>query len=221
LSEPSTLLFDLDGTLLHTLPDIRATLNHVRQTLSLPGLDDASVRACVGGSLELLLERAMSDQPEGSTPPVSELVPVYQAYNAIHIVDASHLYDGVEHGLEHLKALGHPMAMVTNKPTAPTAVVVSHFGLDRFFEVVICGDTMPHSKPHPEPVLEACRRLDRAPNTTIMIGDSPSDLIAGRKAGCQQALGVTWGYRSAAQLAQCPNDGLFDSFSGVVAYVSR
>jgi phosphoglycolate phosphatase len=174
-SAHSYLLFDLDGTLVDSIPDITLSINLLRAELDLPPLSLASTTAMVGDGASLLVERATKDifRPEL----IKRFITIYRE----HLLDNTRCYPGIEDLLSRYPA--QHMAVVSNKPYSLTLGVLDGLDLRKHFDCVIGGDSLPQKKPHPEPVLEALRRLGATASNSIMIGDNHTDLRAGHAAG--------------------------------------
>jgi phosphoglycolate phosphatase len=125
------------------------------------------------------------------------------------------VYPGVLEGLQHLQALGLPMACLTNKPLAFAHALLEIKGLDGFFAQVFGGDSFERKKPDPLPLLKTCEALGTPPAQTLMVGDSQNDGIAARAAGCPVAL-VTYGYNHGDPIAEAPHDLLLDSLADLI-----
>jgi len=189
------MLFDLDGTLVDSLPDIAASANHVLQSFDLPLLEDAAVRGMVGDGLVKLLERAIGEQcPEPDTA-----LRLYREHHWDQCIALVEPFPGVADCLSGWQTAGHPMAVVTNKPARFVHRILDHLGMNQWFDAVVCGDTTPERKPHPAPVLEALRILDHDGNGAVMVGDSPNDLLAGRAAGLR-TVAALYGYGQESEL---------------------
>lgn len=182
---PSTFLFDLDGTLVDSLGDLRTAVNLLRSELDLPPLDAATVRSCVGDGATLLVRRAL---PEGlfSEARLRRFLDLYGA----HLLETTALYPGILDFLDLHR--GGRLAVVTNKPHGLTVALLQGLGLAPRFAAVIGGDSCPEKKPHPAPVLAALRRLGSDPSEAVLIGDHHTDLRAGRAAGVRTCF-CAWG----------------------------
>lgn len=184
------VLFDLDGTLLDSAPDLVATLNHLRSWRGLSALPVDELRHFVSRGAPGLIKAGM--------PPCDEDA-FQQSRIAFleHYADNSFIqtrpFDGVEKVLERLKNAGIPWGIVTNKAEYLTLPIVAKAGWDVIAAAVICGDSVEYSKPHPAPVLAACQLMGVDPAETMMVGDDKRDIEAGKRAGCHTAL-VTYGY---------------------------
>lgn len=187
----TALLFDLDGTLVDSVADIAASVNHVRAQFDLAPLPLESVRAAVGDGLPKLLER---------TVPVEghDLRALYLAHHQQHLLDHATVYPGIAETLAQLSGRAG-MAVVSNKPQQLCLQLLQGLGLAGYFHVVVGGDTPAGRKPSAGPLEFALQQLGIGPWNALMIGDSAGDLRAGRAAGTATCA-VTWGYRDAATL---------------------
>lgn len=193
---PLPLLFDLDGTLVHSLPDIAASANHLRIELGLLPVDLDTVRSWIGEGLLHLLQQATQEVPGLD---LDEAVQIYRAHHHDQCTRLVAPFPGVQQALHAWQLAGHPMAVVTNKPEVFARRVLDHLGLAGYFGAVVGGDTCTTRKPDPEPVRRALELLACPPGRGLMVGDSPGDVLAGRGAGLQTAA-VSFGYRSETDL---------------------
>ncbi|PLX78480.1 MAG: phosphoglycolate phosphatase [Desulfuromonas sp.] len=188
LSDPpyDALLFDLDGTLVDSLPDLRTAANLLRSDLELPPLDLEAVKSCVGDGARMLVQRAL---PTGEF--TEHRLQKFLAYYAEHLAEGTTPYHGVRPMLDQLRHL--PLAVVTNKPHDLTCLLLDQLGLSGCFQIVIGGDSCPQKKPSPEPLNAALAALECRPEQALMIGDHHTDLRAGRAAGTRTCF-CSWGY---------------------------
>ncbi|MDR0996893.1 MAG: phosphoglycolate phosphatase, partial [Zoogloeaceae bacterium] len=195
------IAFDLDGTLLDTVPDIAAACVQMMGALGLPELPTADIRRFVGQGTGELVRQCLAEvgAPTDADALDQALAAFRTAYEAENGVRAS-VFAGVAEGLEKFAASGLPLIVVTNKPTQFSLPLLDQTGLAPFFRFAVCGDTTPYKKPHPEPLLYACRRLDVAPERLLLIGDSINDARAARAARAQVVL-VTYGYADSAPVS--------------------
>ena len=212
---PHPLLFDLDGTLADTIADIAASTNHVRQIHGLAPHDQATIGGFIGHGAGALLRRAL---PELGLPAEDPHWPeVYRQYAEHHedqCAGTVTLYDGVEAGLERWLRAGHAMAIVTNKPERFARRISTHLALDRFFPVIIGGDTLPRRKPDPDPVHRALQLLGATGQGGTMIGDGETDIRAGKAAGLR-TIGCLYGYRPAERLRAENADEYWSAFGQI------
>ena len=182
----SCLLFDLDGTLVDSLPDLTSAINLLRADFDLPPLAIAQVRNYVGDGATALVKRALPvrffDQGKLTS---------FLAYYQQHLCERSSVYPGIAEMLEQLQ--DYPLAVVTNKPLLMATELLENLGLNRYFRLVLGGDSLPHKKPHPAPLFAALDQLQAEPQSSLMIGDHHTDLRAAKAAGIPACF-CTWGY---------------------------
>lgn len=201
------IFFDLDGTLADTREDIARSLNHALGRLGRPPLPLERVKRIIGDGFRTLLERALDTTDPG---PVEEGLAVFAPHYLEHCADHTILYPGVRETLERLSS--KKLAVVTNKPQAHTRAILKVLAVNDFFREILAGDSLPVRKPKPEPLLEAARRLGVEPGRTLMVGDSPGDIQAGKAAG-SLTCGVTFGYRAAEEIKAAGPDFIVSEFA--------
>jgi len=180
-----TLLFDLDGTLVDSVADLGSAVNTLRAELDLPPLTLEQVRKNVGDGATQLVKRSLP----GGMFSIERLQRFLALYGEV-LLEQTRPYPGI---VEFLGVrTDWPMAVVTNKPEGLSRQLLAGLGLATYFPVVIGGDTLFEKKPHPAPVLEALRQLDRPAETAVMIGDHHTDLRAGAAAGVRTCF-CAWG----------------------------
>ena len=185
------VLFDLDGTLLDTAPDLAAALNATRAARNLAPLAYDAIRATVSHG-SLAMARIGCEAPEGSDAFEQFRLDLLGHY-ADKIAVRTHLFDGMESLLLNLETRGRPWGIVTNKPGWLTEPLLQALDLYDRSAVVISGDTLELSKPHPAPLLLAADRLNVAPGHCVYVGDAERDITAAKAAG-MTALAATYGY---------------------------
>jgi len=185
------VLFDLDGTLLDTANDLGSALNHLLQNYQLPPIPFKRIRPAAGAGCRGLLKLGMNIEPSDERYPAlcEELLALYQQY----VVKTTHFFPGIEKTLDFLEQNAIPWGIVTNKPALFTEQLVIHLKLNQRAACVISGDSLPTRKPHPEPILHACRILRQAPENCLYVGDSIVDVQACKAAG-NPSLVALYGY---------------------------
>lgn len=191
---PNALVFDLDGTLLDTAPDLAHAVNEVLQEMGCPSLPVANILPMIGNGVVMLLRRALTavaqEIPEEEfTRLVAHFLDVY--FRSLIITTTP--YPGVVDTLHILRDRGWRMGVCTNKPQRHSLALLDRLKLAPFFSVVVGGDAAPVRKPDPGHVLAALAALDSPPHHSVMIGDSDNDTRAGIDAGCRTIL-FTYGY---------------------------
>ncbi len=186
------VLFDLDGTLLDSAPDLVAALNHVRKTVSLPPLEVAEMSTFVSHGAVGLLSAGMPVTDAGTFEFWRIQFLDYYADNSY--CDSS-LYEGVPEVIDFMNESGIAWGIVTNKIEALTLPILEASHLNETISCIVCGDTLKKSKPDPAPVILACDMLDVLPENTLFVGDDSRDLAAGKAAGTRTA-SIHYGYGS-------------------------
>ncbi|MDR2215910.1 MAG: phosphoglycolate phosphatase [Nevskiaceae bacterium] len=186
----AAVLFDLDGTLLDTAPDMVAALNQVRVEQGLPALDSQLARAQVSNGSTGLMTLAF---PELSGEPFEQLREHFLSLYSQRIAEQTALFPGFERVLAKFKAWNMPWGIVTNKPAFLTNPLLAALNLDREAACIVSGDTLPQRKPYPEPLLHAAERLRMAPEYCVYVGDAQRDVQAAHAAG-MPALVALYGY---------------------------
>jgi len=196
LASVRSLTIDLDGTLVDTVHDLHQACNAMLAELGLPDRTVDEIGRFVGRGTNNLVRRCLTDDATGAAPDNERFEQGLEAYlrHYTHINGRhAHVYPGVREGLAALQAKGFPMAVVTNKPVKFTLPLLKATGLAAYFKAVIGGDSTPHKKPAPDPIICACVEMDVSLIHNLHVGDSGNDMQAARAAGCM-AVGVTYGY---------------------------
>ncbi|MBM3517385.1 MAG: phosphoglycolate phosphatase [Alphaproteobacteria bacterium] len=215
-SRRHTLLFDLDGTLIDTAPDLAAAVNAVLASLDRPALPLASIRAYLGEGARRLIERGLA--ATGGTPGAPEferLIAQFFAHYEANLTRASRPFVGVTETLAVLTPQAGPFAVCTNKPGALSARLLTELGLAHYFGVMLGGDNLPVRKPDPGHLLTAIARLGRTPADAVMVGDSSIDVAAARGAGIAVVV-VGYGY-SREPAAALGADAVIERFADLPA----
>jgi phosphoglycolate phosphatase len=191
---PHAILFDLDGTLIDSAPDLGAAADQMRVQRGLPSLPLEGYRHMAGAGARGMLGIAF-----GMTPDHPEFGEYKEEFFRIYerrMTQLTRAFEGVAEMLEQLTHSGMPWGIVTNKSSRFTDPLVRQMALLNPAAVVISGDTTPHAKPHPEPLFEAARRLRLNPEQCWYVGDDERDIVAGRAAG-MLTCAATYGYLGA------------------------
>ncbi|NML62038.1 HAD-IA family hydrolase [Massilia sp. RP-1-19] len=207
LQAPRAILFDLDGTLADTAPDLAAAVNHLRMVRGMEPTPYSILRPTASAGARGMIGAAFGLTPadDGYETLRLEWFDRYQSAMAVH----STLFDGVPELIEGLSAAGIAWGIVTNKPARFTDPLIPQIGLAHA-GCVVSGDTTPHSKPHPAPLYEGARRLDIAPEQCWYVGDDVRDVEAGRAAG-MVTVACAWGYCGTVEPATWGADYLIDT----------
>ena len=185
------VLFDLDGTLIDSAPDLGGAGNDLRERRGLPALPLTDFRPMTGAGARGMLGVALQITPEH--PEFEALKHEYLAIYEARMTRLTRVFEDMAPVLDALDAAGLPWGIVTNKHSRFAVPVVEAAGLAQRSRVLVCGDTTPHAKPHPEPLLEAARRMGVDPARCLYVGDDLRDIQAGQAAG-MGTVAVVWGY---------------------------
>lgn len=185
------VLFDLDGTLLDSAPDLGAAAESLRHARGLPALPLSDYRAHAGAGARGMLSVAFGMAPDHADYEALRTA-FLDAYEA-RMLELTRPFDGVQTLLEALERAGMPWGVVTNKMERLTHPIAQAMPLFRSAGTLVCGDTTPHAKPHPAPLLEAARRLGVDPSRCLYVGDDERDIVAGRAAG-MHTVAACYGY---------------------------
>ena len=185
------VLFDLDGTLIDSAPDLAGAGNDMRAARGLPLLPLAHFRPMVGAGARGMVGRALQAKPgdAGFEALRDEFLQRYEA----RMTRETHVFETMQPVLEVLQRNAMPWGIVTNKITRYSEPLVRALGLAETSAALVCGDTTPYAKPHPAPLLEAAKRIGVAPADCVYVGDDLRDVQAGRAAG-MATVAVAWGY---------------------------
>ncbi len=213
----ASIIFDLDGTLIDSAPDLHAAVNRTLADEGAPPLDLALVRSFIGNGVPVLIERVMAarGEPEDAARHAA-LLARFMAHYTRASADLTRLFDMVPEALDRLRGQGHRLGICTNKPVEPTRVILSAFGLAETFQAVIGGDSLPLRKPDPAPLLAAAEALGQGP--AIYVGDSEVDAETAARADMPLVL-FTRGYRKAA-VEDLPHAQSFDDFAALPGIVA-
>jgi len=182
--------FDLDGTLVNSLPDLALSVNSALADFGLPQAPEELVLTWIGNGAPVLIARALEwakeqtgkDFSDAEMEQVKERFNVYYAENLCNV---SRLYPNVKETLETLKAHGYTLAVVTNKPTRHVQPVLAAFGIDHLFSEMLGGQSLPAIKPHPGPLYYLCGKFGVEPRQVLFVGDSRNDILVSRLPGCR------------------------------------
>lgn len=190
MAETRAVIFDLDGTLIDSLPDLRATLNRSLARHDLAPLSPEQVRPMVGDGSKKLLERGYAVY---GRMPTEEDFTVYSADYEAHVTDETKPFDGVGEMLDSLRKSGFKLGICSNKPHKAAARILAALNLKEYFPVLIGADQTAYRKPDPRHLAEVLKAMDVSPRDAIMVGDHQNDLATAKGLDVP-AIFVTWGY---------------------------
>ncbi|HMR29909.1 MAG TPA: phosphoglycolate phosphatase [Geminicoccaceae bacterium] len=215
-SRVRAIVFDLDGTLVDSAPDLLAAVNRLLAALGRSRLDLVAVKGMIGDGVRRLVERALA--ATGGVPPGRALDDAVEQFYAFYMQAPSVLtraYPGVPNALEELHRRGIVLGVCTNKPAQAAQAILQELGLSRFLSGLSGGDSAGVRKPDPGHVLDAVARINGEAATTVMVGDNEHDIHAGKAAGLLMTIAVTHGYAHVPH-EQLGADRLIDGFDELV-----
>ena len=203
------MAFDLDGTLVETLPDLHESALRMLKHIGRPPVSESTVRACVGDGVDRLVKRLLTGEPDGEPDAASfeKAADNFRSHYASVLTRASHPFPGAVSTLEILRSRGFKLACVTNKPARFTQPLLQGLGLTAYLDVVISGDSLSRKKPDALPLLHTARAFGIEPAQLLMVGDSPVDTQAARAAGCP-VFCVPYGYRGVLTVQELDCDAI-------------
>ena len=200
----NAVLFDLDGTLVHTAPCIAAALNRSLALDGLGAVDPAVTTTLIGGGVPTLIERALTRLGKEQDPALAESI--LGNYRRFYLQDPTAMpvaYLGVDVALAELKRMGLKLGVVTNTFDRFVHAILQHTRLSHLFDIVVSADTLPERKPHPAPLLYACRALAVDVVRTVFVGDSRNDAEAAQAAHMRMIC-MTYGYNEGRPAIELP-----------------
>jgi phosphoglycolate phosphatase len=212
----NVLLFDLDGTLVDSVPDLALAVNQMLIELGLSAYSQDIIRGWVGNGANTLVKRALSGDADISTDLDELLIKrgleiFYQTYQSFNCIE-TRLYPGVIDTLTELKQRGYRLAIITNKPERFITPIIDGLGLNDLFELIIGGDSLEKRKPDPLPLHYACQQLSVNTDQCVMIGDSKNDILAA-KAANMQSIALTYGYNYGEDIGIYHSELVIDNFA--------
>ncbi|SDT87508.1 phosphoglycolate phosphatase [Halopseudomonas salegens] len=214
---PQLVMFDLDGTLIDSVPDLAAAVDRMLQQRGRARAGVDKVRLWVGNGARVLVRRALAGSIEHAMVDEVEadaaLADFLQAYAADH--SRSQLYPGVREYLDYLQQQGTPLALITNKPSSFLPDLLAAHGLQQHFTWVLGGDSLPVQKPDPAALHQVLAEAQVSARQALFVGDSRSDILAARAAGVPVAA-VTYGYNHGRPISEENPDLLVDSLAALI-----
>lgn len=212
--------FDLDGTLVNSLPDLALSVNSALAEFDLPQASEELVLTWIGNGADILIARALEWAKEQTgknlnDEQIREVKRRFSFYYGENLCNVSRLYPNVKDTLEQLKAQGYTLAVVTNKPTKHVQPVLAAFGIDHLFSELLGGQSLPAIKPHPAPLYYLCGKFGLYPKQILFVGDSKNDILAAHSAGCP-VVGLTYGYNYNIPISEANPDWVFDDFADIL-----
>ncbi len=215
---PQLVMFDLDGTLLDSVPDLTVAVDQMLARLGRPPAGEEQVRKWVGNGVEVLVRRALAGQLDADLvdqAEVAQALPWFMAaYSGSHVL--TRVYPGVLPVLQWLQARSLPMALITNKPEQFVGPLLEEKGLGGFFRWTVGGDTLPQRKPDPAGLRHVLACAGVAAEAALFVGDSRNDVLAARAAGVR-CVAMSYGYNHGQPVAEAHPDLVLDDLRQLLA----
>lgn len=209
--------FDLDGTLINSMPQLRQAINKMLTDSGFAAANETLVCHWVGNGADMLVQRALT-HVLGRAPSVDEQQRGRDAFDEAYADTGKQgiaLYPGVIDTLQQLKNAGKTLALVTNKPYRFVPAILASTGLAPYFSSVLGGDSLAQKKPDPAPLLHVCQTLGINPEQSLMVGDSENDVLAAQAAG-MAVVGLTYGYNYGKSIADSHPDCVMNNITGLL-----
>ena len=217
----SALLIDLDGTLLHTAPELAESANRMLRDMGRPAVPQDLLMSYIGNGIVWLVKRALTGDMHAEPDAVlfEKALPVFEKHYT-ELLLQSKPFDGVIDGLNAMQTAGFRLGCITNKVARYTEPLLKGVGLAKYFEIVLAGDTLPEKKPHPMPLLHAAKFFGVPVEKLLLIGDSLSDTTAARAAGCPVVC-VPYGYNHGEPVETLDLDAVIPTLRDVMKLIKR
>ena len=217
------VLFDLDGTLIDSAPDLALAINHMLTSIGREEISPTIIRSWVGNGASILVQRGLSGETEIDKNLDPELLEkslaIFLDFYAKNLCVDTVTYPHVRASLKILKAKGYQLAIVTNKPYNFIQPILDGLDLNGLFELLVGGDTLEKRKPDPLPLHYACEKLGVTVEQCVMVGDSKNDVLAANAAN-MQSIGLSYGYNYGEDINEHNPDVSFDDFADIIATLS-
>ncbi len=211
--------FDLDGTLIDSVPDLALGVNEMLTILGRETFSEETIRYWVGNGAQTLVKRALLGKREIAEPLdeayFKEAHGIFLEAYAKHLCKATRAYPHVIETLQALKAKGYRLTIITNKPAQFVEPILEHLDFGDLVESFLGGDSLPEKKPHPLPLHHMCERLELDIEASVMVGDSKNDILAANACG-MQSIGVTYGYNYGEEITRYDPDAVVNDFSDLL-----
>jgi phosphoglycolate phosphatase len=217
----SAIVIDLDGTLLNTAPQLSEAANRMLRDMDYAPVSQELLSSYIGNGISWLVKRALTGDMH-ATPDAAlydHALPIFEKHYTELLLE-SKTFDGVIEGLDAMKAAGFRLGCITNKVERYTTPLLAGIGLAKYFEITLAGDTLPEKKPHPMPLLHAAKFFAVPIEQLLLIGDSLSDTLAARAAGCP-VFCVPYGYNHGEPVDTLDQDAVIANLPAAMPLIKR
>lgn len=217
----TAIVIDLDGTLLHTAPELAEAANRMLRDMDYPAVSQELLASYIGNGISWLVKRALTGDMH-ATPDAAlydHALPIFEKHYT-ELLLQSKPFEGVIEGLDAMKIAGYPLGCITNKVERYTTPLLKGLGLSQYFDIVLAGDTLPEKKPHPLPLIHAAKFFGVPTDRVLLIGDSLNDTIAARAAGCP-VFCVPYGYNHGEPVETLDLDAVIPNLPAALPLMKR
>ena len=217
----SGIIFDLDGTLVNSAPDIGNAANNMLKTLGMPQATPEQIQKWIGNGIPKLVKRALTKDFNGEpeTALFDQALPVFMQHYEQDVCVDSYLYDGVLDTVKQLHDQGFTLGCVTNKAASCTLPLLNQLEIDQYLTSIVSGDTCAHKKPHPEPIYFGLQEMELDAENCALVGDSAHDIHAAQAAHIP-AIAVNYGYHQGVDLKTQNPYAVVERFADILLYFS-
>lgn len=209
------IILDFDGVVIDSAGDICAAVNHTRALFSLPALSLPTIMNYIGDGVKALIERSFA----GSDPETTDkALTLYREYYRAHLLDETRLYPHVECTLETLSKLGKKIALVTNKSESLAELILTGLGVKTYFDLIVGPESVTLMKPDPQGIIKVLEAFRNPARRAIMVGDTHTDIEAGRRAGTWTGA-ARYGLGDKEALIKSQPDIIIDDLSELLEYL--
>jgi len=223
IKNKKAIIFDLDGTLIDSVPDLAVAVNYMLKTLGRDTFSEDTIRQWVGNGAKILVDRALSAnskidesiEPQFRQKALDIFLDFYEHNLAIHTI----AYPNVITTLRELRQKGYILTIVTNKPYKFVEPILKGLGIYELFEFYLGGDSLKEKKPHSAPLIYVCNRLNISIDDCIMVGDSKNDILSANSCG-MDSIGVTYGYNYGEDISVYNPNVVIDDFADIISLLN-